>query len=237
MMITERQENILNILIKEYINSAQPVSSKLLEKKHDFGVCPATIRTEMQKLTDAGFLYQPYTSAGRVPTDKGYRFFVNELLEKEINNLEEDLIFDVDFRKEMEDSFKFVQSVTKFLATESSNLALGYLSAEEILMKEGWKEIFEEPEFRESDCAARFTKMIDDFERNINNLFSGSLEDSEIQVYIGKENPASKIKDFSIIALNFASSNNQGIFAILGPKRMGYSKNISLLYNLKDLLK
>ncbi len=79
MTITERQEKILNKVLQEYIKSAQPVSSQLLEKKYDFGISPATIRIEMQKLTDKGFLYQPHTSAGRVPTDKGYRLFVDKL--------------------------------------------------------------------------------------------------------------------------------------------------------------
>ena len=86
----KRQKEILNSVIEEYINSAQPVSSQLLEKKYDFGICPATIRIEMQKLTDKGFLCQPHTSAGRVPTDKGYRFFVDNLLEKEFENFEKE---------------------------------------------------------------------------------------------------------------------------------------------------
>src|SRR4030042_6643044 len=77
--LTERQEKILDIALREYVATAQPVSSQELLKKHDFGVSPATIRNEMQKLTDKGYLLQPHTSAGRIPTDKGYRFFVNKL--------------------------------------------------------------------------------------------------------------------------------------------------------------
>jgi len=80
METTQRQTEILNRLIQEYIDSARPVSSQLLEKKYDFSICPAMIRIEMQKLTDQGFICQPHTSAGRVPTDKGYRFFVDNLL-------------------------------------------------------------------------------------------------------------------------------------------------------------
>ena len=75
---TDRQEKILNTLTQEYIKTAQPVSSKFLEKKCNLGVCPATIRIELQKLTDFGFIEQPHTSAGRVPTNKGYRFFVDK---------------------------------------------------------------------------------------------------------------------------------------------------------------
>jgi len=80
MTITARQKAILKAVVKEYVRSAKPVASQQLEDKYDFGIKPASIRIEMQKLTDEGFLNQPHTSAGRTPTDKGYRLFVNELL-------------------------------------------------------------------------------------------------------------------------------------------------------------
>ena len=88
MSITLRQGQILEKITREYIRLARPVSSQLLEEKYKLGICPATIRIEMQRLTDEGYLYQPHTSAGRVPTDKGYRFFVDNLLKKEIADRE-----------------------------------------------------------------------------------------------------------------------------------------------------
>jgi heat-inducible transcription repressor HrcA len=69
------------MIIREYVESARPVSSQYLGERYDFGICPASIRIEMQKLTDDGFLTQPHTSAGRIPTDKGYRLFVDQLAE------------------------------------------------------------------------------------------------------------------------------------------------------------
>lgn len=213
-MITERQGDILNRIVREYIHLAEPVSSKLLEKKHEFGVSPATIRNEMQKLTDEGYLSQPHTSAGRVPTDKGYRFFVN-CLRSDLNCLGSDL--------KLKNSLELIREATKFLAEESSDLALGYLADEKIIWKEGWQEIFEEPEFLKPGFAASFAKMIDDFEENIEELFL-----PEIKIYIGKENPISKIKDFSIITAGF----EDGLFALLGPKRMSYDKNIKLIQEI-----
>jgi len=82
MELSARQKNILDIVVRDYIELARPVSSQYLENRYDFGICPATIRNEMQKLTDLGYLSQPHTSAGRVPTDKGYRLFVDSLMEK-----------------------------------------------------------------------------------------------------------------------------------------------------------
>ena len=74
-MISERQEKLLNFLIKEYINTTEPVSSFALKKVTDLDVCGATIRNDLQELTKQGFIEQPHTSAGRIPTKKAYRYF------------------------------------------------------------------------------------------------------------------------------------------------------------------
>ena len=246
MELTKRQGKILNKIVEEYIASAEPVSSKLLEKKYDFGVCPATIRIEMQKLTDSGFIFQPHTSAGRVPTDKGYRFFVDSLFARQ-NFAEQNLGgFEKGFQKEkdilrmedlidkeMGDTVKFLQSLTKNLASFSSNLALGYIFGEDILWKEGWEEVLREPEFQETNLISDFTDVIQRFENEIEDF----KVNSGIKVYIGKENPFSKTKEFSIIISGcHFPSNEKGVLAIAGPKRMAYDKNINSLNSLTKLL-
>ena len=80
MEITERQKSILEKLIEEYVKTAEPVASAALAKKQVFGIRPAMLRIEMEKLEKAGYLSQPFISAGRIPTDKAYRLFVNNLL-------------------------------------------------------------------------------------------------------------------------------------------------------------
>ena len=220
--LTARQGEILNMIVREYISLAEPVSSKLLEKKHEFGVSPATIRNEMQELADQGYLSQPHTSAGRVPTDKGYRFFVDKLLDGSPAPLPAGRQANPSVRSHITLSH-WIEEITKFLAEESSDLALGYLADEKIIWKEGWQDIFEEPEFLEPGLASSFAGMIDDFEKNIEELFL-----PEIKIYIGKENPVSKNKEFSIITAGF----NGGLFAIFGPKRMSYDKNIKLIQEL-----
>lgn len=212
-MLTERQEKILNTVVEEYINSAEPVSSQALQKKHKFGLSPAMLRIEMQKLTKAGFLLQPHTSAGRVPTDKGYRFFVDNLPKEESADFED--IFPI------ENIFK----LTKFISETTSNLVFLHPLGEDFSWKEGWEEILKEPEFEDKDFVLNFTDFLEDFEEGVDNLES----DSEVKIYIGKENPFSKIHDFSIIST--------GVFSILGPKRMDYQKNINIMNKLICLTK
>lgn len=228
--LTERQQKILDIVVKEYVESAQPISSQLLEKKYDFDISPATIRIEMQKLTDKGFLQQPYTSAGRIPTDKGYRFFVNNLIEQKNKNVDE--IGDW-FKEEFNDNFKFVQSLTKHIAETTKSLTLSYLEKEDFFWTEGWEEVLKEPEFGERDFILNFTNFFKDLEENIEELKT----DSDINVYIGKENPLPKAKDFTVISSRYhLPGGERGFISILGPKRMEYDRNINLINSLRELL-
>lgn len=79
--LTERQKTLLLLIIRDYIDSAQPVGSKRLAEHYHLGLSPATIRNEMGALTEMGYLRQPHTSAGRVPTEEGYRYFVSEMMQ------------------------------------------------------------------------------------------------------------------------------------------------------------
>ncbi len=82
MMLTSRQENVLKIIVGEYVQTATPVASQSVVRKHGLGVSPATVRNEMATLEEAGYVVRPHTSAGSVPADKGYRYFVEALLDK-----------------------------------------------------------------------------------------------------------------------------------------------------------
>lgn len=226
MELTERQKEILSRIVKTYIKSAEPVSSEFLEKKYKFGICPATIRIEMQRLTDGDFIFQPHTSAGRVPTDKGYRFFVDNLLEKGVSEFED--VFEIEdiFQGAKKDIFKLASRLTKFLAEESSNFTILNLLERDFFWKEGWEEILREPEFEEKDLIPNFTELLESFEENIENF----KINSGIKIYIGKENPFSKTKDFSIISSKcYLPDDETAVLALLGPKRMDYDRNISLI--------
>ena len=79
--LSERKMQILRTLIDDYIKTAQPIGSRTISRKHALGVSSATIRNEMADLEDMGYISQPHTSAGRIPSDKGYRFYVDHLMQ------------------------------------------------------------------------------------------------------------------------------------------------------------
>ncbi len=223
-MLSERQEGLLETVIAEYIKLAQPISSQYLEERYDFGVSPATIRNELQALSESGYLEQPHTSAGRMPTDKGYRFFVDGVTKKE--RVRSSRKWEDVFEKEVADALEFAAYAAKALASESSGLVAMYMEGESLFFKEGWEDMLQEPEFEEQDSIKSFTKFLNDFEKNIVSM---PFQDS-VRVFIGKENPFSKITDFSImIAECDFPGHGRGKIALLGPKRMEYPKNIHLL--------
>jgi len=89
MYLDDRKRRILQAIIDDYIDTAEPVGSRTVARKHELGLSSATIRNEMADLEEMGFLAQPHTSAGRIPSDKGYRFYVNELMRERVISTEE----------------------------------------------------------------------------------------------------------------------------------------------------
>jgi heat-inducible transcriptional repressor len=231
-MLTKRQEKILNKVIKEYTETGEAVSSQLLEKKYDFGIKPAMIRIEMQKLTDKGYLLQPHTSAGRVPTDKAYRFFVDNLLERE-SPLNERIAKIEEIFREEEDIFKLASRLTKFMAEETSSLAILNLPERDFIFKEGWEELLKEAESFEQDFFSEFAGAIEKFEESFNDL----KINSGIRVFIGKENPVKKAKNLSVISSKCKLPNKEkATLTLVGPKRMDYNRNLSLVQSLNKYL-
>lgn len=232
--LTKRQEKILLVLTRQYIDKAEPVSSKFLSRKGGFKFSSATIRNELQHLTDKGFIFQLHTSAGRVPTNKGYRFFVDRLMEKNqdlLSKVPQSVLSGI--KEEGNDDFRFFESFTKAVASLSSGLVLTYVSDRNILWKDGWKEVFQNPEFKEPDILEDFLGAVEGLENNIKSFMEEFAGSEDVQVYIGKEEPVLKSKEFSLIIskTQFPDKEN-GVLAILGPKRMEYEKNIDLMQSL-----
>jgi len=228
-MLSERQKEIIKSLVREYIKTAEPVSSKLLAEKHDFGICPSAIRIEFQSLIREGYLEQPHTSAGRIPTDKAYRFFVDSLKEKREERIEEELEYII---KGVEDKFRMASEIAKFIADNSSSFVNLYFAKEGLNLKEGLNELFKGPEAQDEDFVNSFVNFLTNFEKNINVLQS----DPKTRVFIGKENPISKSKDMTMICSECNLPSQKVFITIMGPKRMDYEKNIKLINSLNKVL-
>ena len=229
-MISLRQGEILKHLVKEYIDLAKPISSQLLERKYGFGVSPAMIRIEMQRLDDQGYIFQPHTSAGRIPTDTGYRYFVNTVLDDQVELTDFSLLQEIVNQKN-DNIFEWISDLTDTISNMCSGLALGHIEGDDFLSKHGWKKILKEPEFENRKAILDFTDFLQSFEKDFQELDL----DSDLQVFIGQESPFEKSEDFSII-VSKCNFPEKGTISILGPKRMVYDQNIYLINFLLKLI-
>lgn len=226
-MLSERQQEIIKSLVKEYIKTAEPISSKLLSEKHDFGLCSSSIRIEFQSLINEGYLEQPHTSAGRIPTDKAYRFFVDTLKTESEERTKSAL------QKRL-DGHNDALRTASILAKELSNLSSSFIALNlgGITIKEGFDEIIKKPEFKDNDFITSFSEMIENIEENMQKMNKGS----GIKIYIGKENINPRWKNISIICSDCNLDSKKATISMLGPKRMDYQKNINLINSLNKIL-
>ena len=233
----QRQEIILGSIIREYVDSAIPVSSSLLAEKYDFDLSPATIRTEMLELENSGYLYQPYTSAGRMPTDKGFRYFVDELMKDKKLSQKEQNSLQVEVLKLKAQNRMLARTTAKLLSQMSDNLAVSGVIGSDDFHKAGFQRLFSKPEFQNSDSVCRVAEVIDYIDENIEVLSNELKNKSEIEIYIGEENPICNIDNCSMVVSKYnLEDGGEGLLAIIGPKRMKYSRNVSLIDYLKKLL-
>lgn len=231
--ITERQKEILEDVVRCYIKTASPVSSGILKNKFRFKISPATIRLDLAALTDEGFLEKHYISGGRVPTDKGYRFFVDRLLFEDEEEGSE-LFSGLDsFFKEARDALELCWQASRKLAEFSSNLGVSHFRGTKLFWKEGWNEIVKKPEFSNVNQLKKFTRLVNDFENKVDQI--NPQRNGRIKVFIGRESPLQE-KEFSLVMGEGSFARKKLTFAILGPKRMDFENNISLIdYLIKEI--
>jgi len=327
--LTEREKTILRYIIEDFIHTASPVGSRYISKKTDLSLSPATIRNVMSDLEDMNFLTHTHTSGGRVPTDKGYRYFVNQLMEieplksgeidmiksqineteissdeiykevskilgkltKEISivsqpylsegifeklelinlsstkllvvvsiksGLVRTVIFDVEsglsrdkldkvtgilneklgglslkeirktfhervgsLQNEARDVIKiFIDSIDKIFQDEKEGMTLYF---------GGTTEILSQPEFDDTKNYRNIIELTDEKNIVVHVLNSLTQEESGLAISIGTENPEDKLKDYSIVCKTYTAGDVNGKIALIGPKRMNYSKMVSML--------
>jgi transcriptional regulator of heat shock response len=235
--MTDRQEIILSAIIQEYIDSAVPVSSALLVEKCGFELSTATLRSEMLELEESGYLYQPHTSAGRIPTDKGFRYFVDRLMEEKPLSLREQKTLQLELLKLRAQNKMLVRTTAKLLSSMSDSLALSGLIGSEDFYKSGTQKLLSKPEFGNLDSICKLAEVLDYLDENAEELFRKLEGQSGSEVYIGKENPIGFADECSMVVSRYnLQSGEEGLLAIIGPKRMKYSRNVSIVNYFKKLL-
>lgn len=219
--ITERQKEILYSVVKRYVKTAEPIGSS--EISSEFKLSSATIRNELNSLEKEGFLDQPHVSAGRIPTEKAYRFYIKNNLSSKPNVLDNPLsTLDVETERE------YLKKVAKLLA-ESLNLAVCVAFAKNDVYYTGISYLFSQPEFKDNqNYLTNFSEILDKLDDKIVEIFDDIKEDTDI--LFGEDNPFSEFCGTVVTKLQ----EDKDLLAILGPMRMDYEKAKEFLEFVKQ---
>lgn len=229
--MTQRQEKLLAAIIEQYAEVASPVGSSLLAKV--FGVSSATIRAEMAELERQGFIKQPHTSAGRVPTDKGYRHYVNEIqsqtsLQQTPKRAERALTARVGGAGAPEQT---IRNAVDTLVELTSNLGIATLGDQ--LYMSGLGNLFGQPEFMHPGQVQEVARLLD----NLQPWLREAAPNEPLNVYIGQENPVGGSAGCSLIISRFRSPySDQSYIGVLGPTRQSYRGTIGLVQRTGEAL-
>lgn len=224
MEITKRQEKILAQIIEEYAETASPVGSVMMAKLFD--VSPATIRAEMARLESLGLIAQPHTSAGRVPTDAGYRYYVNNLvISDNATGMEARGLHALEKRVNSQSrADAAIRGAVDSLVELTGNLGLATVGGQ--LYLSGISRLFMQPEFVDASRVQAVAKLLDNLEPWLLEAAPGEA----LNIFIGHENPIGKNSEVSLIISKFISPfSDRSYIGVLGPTRQNYMRVMGLV--------
>ncbi len=231
-----RKKEILAAAIDYYTRTAQPVSSEALVRDYSLDLSPATIRNVFADLEEEGHLTHLHTSAGRIPTQSGYRFYVNNLM-REIKLLgEEKRKIETEFHKNMQQLELLLDKASQVIS-ESTHCAgiVSFSAWQDRIFYKGASSMIGQPEFRNLDKIRHLMMALEEKEQLL-EIINRDLED-KLKIYIGNEITCSDINDCSLVVSSFERNNKPaGRLAVLGPTRMEYPRVVSTLQYISDLV-
>lgn len=223
-MVKDRSSDILEAAIREFIKTGDPISSSLLYDRYDFGIKPATIRNELQTLTERGFLDQPYHSAGRVPSDRGYQFFVEQILSKDEPKVSSDDSLESLFRRAKWDD------LAEVLSHDLGVLGVVDDLERKEVYKEGLDNLLEQLDWHFPEDIKQVVRDFEHLEERLSSArsFFDDMEES-VNVFIGRRSPITKSDQLSVVIGDYKDGGRRVALLAIGPKRMNYQKVIGIL--------
>lgn len=231
-----RKERILAITIERYINSVSPVSSSIIAMDYPLEISSATIRAVLAELEEDGYLTHPHTSAGRVPTELGYRYYVDHLMH-EIQLLEEEkLRIKLEYQKERLELEYLINKTTQSLSEITNYTSLISVDGmDDRLFCQGTSYVVNYPELNDIKKISSILQALDD-KKQIIQIINNSLQERK-NILIGQEIPCTEIDGCSLVISSFRTKDGQaGKMAVLGPTRMNYERVVSALNYFSELI-
>ncbi len=224
MTMHERQLEVLRAIVDEYVSTEEPVGSKIIAARHQLGVSPATIRNDMAALEDQGLITQPHTSAGRIPTNTGYRLFVDKIQEVKPLSVPERRAIE-NFLANSHDMDELLQRTARLLAQLTNQVAMIRMPHQDRVVVAGTANLA----LSIHDSASALHPILESLEEQVVLLKLLSSAEGILNVKIGDEQPDEGLQATSSVSIGYGQSGN-GAIGILGPTRMDYAGSMTAVH-------
>jgi transcriptional regulator of heat shock response len=243
--MTPRQAHILATIVERFVETAEPISSKILIEL--FNVSGATLRNEMRVLEDAGYLHQPHTSAGRIPTAKGYQFYIKECMQP--SSHEQAIKQKLEKLKRQhgqEDAFQRLYDATALLANLLPNISFLTDPGNGRVYYQGMANVLSQPEFQQNpQMGSNVAHLLED---QLMGLLDGLHFQNGVHYYLGGEQDSGvstdersvrilpEVHDCSLMVVKYKVGDKEGAMGMIGPMRMDYGSSTTALKLLSEFL-
>ena len=231
-----RKNRVLAIVVDEYVKNVTPVGSQLLVERYRLDISPATVRNILAELEEEGYLSHPHTSAGRIPTQRGYRYFVDHLM-NEIKLLEDEKTrIQAEYRQGIKELERLLEKTSEVISDLTHYTSIVSIDGGEKMFCKGMSFVAGYPEFHNFDRIRHILHALEEKER-ILEVINRALE-KKIKIYIGSEIAYKEIEGCSLAVSSFETDGGpSGRIALLGPTRMDYERVVSTLEYFSQLMK
>lgn len=218
-----------------------PVGSKTIVDNYDVDVSSATVRNDLNFLEECGYITQPHTSAGRIPTEAGYREFVDFLFDNEFDDEEEDEFepYMSEIRKSADEIDGMLEEISKHLAGITHNLSIISSNRDKEsyshISKRGISSMMRQPEFKESANLVPIMEILED-DTVLYRVLNATSEGDALAVKIGHENETRNLNGVSIVTACFGNEFDGGVVAVIGPTRMNYENVMKAVLQAQSIL-
>lgn len=238
MLFSERKKLILNAIVSEYVETAEPVSSVTIVNKYNAGCSSATVRSEMADLEEMGYLDKPHTSAGRIPSGRGYRFYVDSMIPEKPSDFPGAKLRRA-FLSQLSEKDDVIEKASEFISGVTNYTVFASDAASDMprrVYTGGVVNIFNHPEYKNLEKARRLISFIDSRDR-IFRVLTDEWGDGGLRIMIGDENTCEELKDCSVLISHYRTgSGRNGGLGIIGPTRMHYAKAVASLRAMTDMI-
>ncbi len=233
--LSPRQISIIKAIVEEYTSTGEAVGSDTLDKKYNLGVSPATIRNEMVRLEDLGYLKQPHTSAGRIPSPIALKLYVSELMrEDELSVTEEVAVKERiwDHRQKLD---RLLQESSRVLSEKTNTIGFA-TSSDGLIYSSGYANLLSLPEFFDIDVTRQVLSMIESYP-TMESIFAKNVGDVQpFHIILGDEFGNEYLYPCACVYIDYRAGSMNGHIGVIGPARLNYPYVMPMLRHMSRLI-